>query len=102
MILGLLVSGNHKKSKKLLDLFSMLKANPIIEIKPSKGHDGVFFVNNFENKLTLIERKYVSEKHTKNKKRVFSEEIKNRKPTLLKIQWKDKPVRKSKLSEEES
>jgi hypothetical protein len=44
----------------------MLKSNPIVEIKPWKGHGGVFFwltfVNNFENKLTLIEREYLSEK----------------------------------------
>jgi hypothetical protein len=44
----------------------MLKSNPVTEIKPWKGHGGVFswltFVNNFENKLTLIERKYLSEK----------------------------------------
>jgi hypothetical protein len=44
----------------------MLKSNPIVEVKPWKGHDGVFswltFVNNFENKLTLREREYLSEK----------------------------------------
>jgi hypothetical protein len=44
----------------------MLKSNPIVEIKPWKGHGGVFswltFVKKFENKLTLIEREYLSEK----------------------------------------
>jgi hypothetical protein len=52
------------------------------------------FVNNFEKKLTLIEREYLSEKR--------SEEIKNAKPIPLTTQWKGKPARKLKLSEKES
>jgi hypothetical protein len=52
--------------KSVPNLLSMLKANHIVEIKPWKGHGGVFswltFVNNFENKLTLIEREYLAEK----------------------------------------
>jgi uncharacterized protein YbcI len=51
----------------------MLKANPVVEIKPWKGHGGVFswltFVNNFENKLTLIEREYLSEKNSEDIKK---------------------------------
>jgi hypothetical protein len=86
------------KGKKFLDLFFMLKSNPVIEIKPWKGHGLVFswmtFVNNFENKLILVEREYLSEKR--------SEEIKNRKPLPLKMLWKGKPERKSKLLERES
>jgi hypothetical protein len=51
----------------------MLKSNPIVEIKPWRGHGGVFswltFVNNFENKLTLREREYLSEKNAEDIKK---------------------------------